>query len=181
MNPNANENYYESMENVKSLYNFMAQNSDGDLGQYSRQEPNWARYYVEGKAVHVTQWNDLMWTPMEVAETPYFFFDAPCLNKHLHADFTAKEKQALEVIKELDRQAQECSLRVVTTQQGEDGQKYAVLYSPDSGAFFRVSFDDLDYVNTVTGELMAQVQESEDDSSLADPHDVHVDDGGMIS
>lgn len=174
-------NHYDDMENVKSLYNFMAQNSNGDLGQYYRQEPNWARYYVEGKAVYVTQWGDMLWASLDATQMSYFFFDAPCLNKYLHADFTPKEKQALEIIKELDRQAQECDLRVITTQQGEDGQKYAVFYSPGSGAFFRVNFDDLDYINAVTGELMAQEQESEDDSSLAEPHDVHIDVSGRIS
>lgn len=132
---------------------------------YLAEEGKRARYYLAGKGVCVTQDGELSWFEMPANEKDCFLFDDAVLNEYLHDDFTEDELGALTLIRTLDEQAREIMLHVVSTQNRGEGQ-YAVFYSEASEAYCMVSLDEIDRVNLITANLMAQLAPC----SLAEPY-----------
>ncbi len=143
---------------------------------YLSQEANNARYYIDGKGICVTRSGNLLWYEMPPEDKGCFLFDENVLNEHLQEDFTEKEQQAITFIRDLDRQAQEYLLHVVSTVNNGENQ-YIVFYSPASEAYFQVDLDDIPYVSLITANLMAQYAEP---SSLQEPCKVKVLENGVI-
>ncbi len=144
---------------------------------YLAQEANSARFYLPGKAVCVTDSGRMLWYELPEEEMDGFHYDEMVLNEHLSANFTNEELKALNLIRELDRQAQDCLLHVITTRDAGGGDQYAIFYSEPSEAFFKVHLDDLERVNLVTANLMAQVGEP---SWLSEPYVIRLDERGVF-
>ncbi len=144
---------------------------------YLTQAENGTRYYIPGKAVCVTDDGTLLWYEMPEEDMGCFYFDEMILNDDLHSSFSDTEMKALHFIRELDKQAQDCLLHVVTTSNAGGENQYAIFYSEPSEAYFKVHLDDLERVNLITANLMAQVKEP---SFLCEPYSIRLDERGVF-
>lgn len=144
--------------------------------KYLAQEENSARYYIPGKGVCVTEGRKLLWYELSEEEMDAFHFDEMLLNEYLNADFTPEELRALKLIQQLDEQAKEYYLHVVTTSNAGGSDQYAIFFSEPNEAFFMVHMDDLKYVNLITANIMAQASQS----WLSDPHKIRLDERGAF-
>lgn len=144
---------------------------------YLNQEANSARYYIAGKGVCVTESGSLLWYDMPQEDSAFFLFDQVVLNEHLSSDFTQQEQQALSLIRKLDEQAQELGLHVVTTRDDGGNRQYAVFFSPQSQSYFAVLLEEIERVNLITANIMAQHSEP---NCLAEPQIVQLREDGAI-
>ena len=143
---------------------------------YLAQEENSARYYIKDKGVCVTEGGKLLWFDLPEEDMDAFHFDEMLLNENLDADFSPEELHALDLIRLLDEQAKEWDLHVVTTSNAGGHDQYAVFYSEPSEAYFMVHMDDLERVNLITANIMAQAQPN----WLSEPYKIRLDERGAF-
>lgn len=143
--------------------------------EYWDQEANTVLYYIEGKSVCITQSGTMLWCEMPQDQAGCFHVGEMIENQYLESDFTDKELAALQVIKDLDKQANEYELHVVTTINAGERQ-YLILYSDPSETYWQVDLDDLARVNLITANLMAQAKET---NYFTEAYPVRLDERGV--
>lgn len=145
--------------------------------EYLEQETNSARYYIPGKGICVTASGTMLWYDMPQDEIGCFCFGETVLNKYLKGDFTDEELRAIEITNHLDEQAREIGLHVVWILSEGDDKQYAMFYSAPSEAYFKLPLTDIDNVNLITANIMAQ----HEPNNMMEAYEITVDSRGAFN